>query len=123
MKKKLLLVLACLTLAAMALTGCGKPDLAGTTWSISRVEFSTGDVSEGDEALAIGAWRTLTFADETNVEYSEWQLYSSQGTYEVQGDKLLITLGDKTTEFGFDGNQITLDADDGSLRYVFTQEK
>ena len=59
MKLKAIWVLGCLAACALALTGCAKPGLAGTSWQASRVELDTGGTVNGEDAFIISGEMSL----------------------------------------------------------------
>ena len=61
MKLKAIWVLGCLAACALALTGCAKPGLAGTSWQASRVELDTGGTVNGEDAFIISGEMSLAF--------------------------------------------------------------
>ena len=63
MKLRAIWVLECLVACALALMGCAKPGLAGTSWQASRVELDTGSTVKGEDAFIISGDLSLAFLD------------------------------------------------------------
>lgn len=118
MKKRIALILSCFAVCALVLSGCGKPSLAGTSWQVSKLVLSSGEVAEGEQAYDITYRMSLTFSDETNCTMS-LAYGSADGTYTVEGDTLKLNFGGNVTECTYNGKEIGIGPDkNGMMTYL-----
>lgn len=107
MKKKFVLLLACLMVFALVLTGCGGSGVVGTTWKLDRGEASGVTVNAELLKSTVGDM-SIAFKDEKTCEMTVMGA-TAEGTYTLNGDKLVLTFNGSDQEATLDGNEITME--------------
>ena len=120
MKLKAIWVLGCLAACALALTGCAKPGLAGTSWQASRVELDTGGTVNGEDAFIISGEMSLAFLDDMRCTRPDWR-GTVEGAYTLEGDTLTLTLDGNVTECTYNGKEIGIGPDKIGLTTYLTR--
>lgn len=120
MKLRAIWVLGCLVACALALMGCAKPGLAGTSWQASRVELDTGGTVNGEDAFIISGDLSLAFLDELRCTRTDWR-GTVEGAYTLEGDTLTLTLDGNVTECTYNGKEIGIGPDKIGLTTYLTR--
>lgn len=118
MKKKFVLLLACLMVFALVLTGCGSKGIVGTTWKLDRGEASgiTLNVDTLKGAIGDMADMSITFTDEKNCEVVSAG-NTGRATYTLDDDKLVIFDVNSYLEGTMDGNEFSIDV--SGIKLIF----